>query len=292
MPLRAGPGAGRGRRPGAPGSLPAGAWRSCRAGGGGQIDPDTVVSEGSYEAALLAAGAGLEAIRRLDAGEGDAAFCAVRPPGHHATPAPGHGLLPRQQRVGGRRRAGRPGRARARHRLRRPPRQRHPGRLLRRPPRRCTSRSTSTRCTPARARSTRPVGARATGTTVNVPVPAGHDRRRLPAGVRRGRGPAGRGVAADLAAGVRRLRRPPGRPHHRPRPDAPATTPTWRRPRWRSCPPGGRVFFLEGGYDLQGLADSAGATLAALAGERYRPEAPTAGGPGAPGGRGGPRPAP
>ena len=45
-------------------------------------------------------------------------------------------------------------------------------------------------------------------------------------------------------------------------------------------PPGRRLFFLEGGYDLQGLADSAGATLAALAGEPHRPEAATAGGPG------------
>jgi acetoin utilization deacetylase AcuC-like enzyme len=54
--------------------------------GGGQIDADTAVSEGSYEAALLAAGAGLDAIERLDAGEAEVAFCAVRPPGHHATP--------------------------------------------------------------------------------------------------------------------------------------------------------------------------------------------------------------
>src|SRR5690606_20162777 len=54
--------------------------------GGGHLDGDTVVSEGSYAAALLAAGAGLEAVRRLEAGEGDTAFLAVRPPGHHATP--------------------------------------------------------------------------------------------------------------------------------------------------------------------------------------------------------------
>jgi acetoin utilization deacetylase AcuC-like enzyme len=53
--------------------------------GGGHLDADTMVSEGSWEALLLAAGAGLEAVRLLDAGEGEAAFCAVRPPGHHAT---------------------------------------------------------------------------------------------------------------------------------------------------------------------------------------------------------------
>jgi acetoin utilization deacetylase AcuC-like enzyme len=34
---------------------------------------------------MLAAGAGLDAIERLERGEADAAFCAVRPPGHHAT---------------------------------------------------------------------------------------------------------------------------------------------------------------------------------------------------------------
>jgi acetoin utilization deacetylase AcuC-like enzyme len=54
--------------------------------GGGPIDADTAVSECSFDAAVLAAGAGLEAVRRLEAGEGTAAFCAVRPPGHHATP--------------------------------------------------------------------------------------------------------------------------------------------------------------------------------------------------------------
>ena len=56
------------------------------AAGGGRVDPDTSASAGSWDAARLAAGAGLDAVVRLDAGEADAAFCAVRPPGHHATP--------------------------------------------------------------------------------------------------------------------------------------------------------------------------------------------------------------
>jgi len=57
------------------------------ASGGGQLDPDTVAAEVSWDIACLAAGAGLDAIERLRAGEADSAFLAVRPPGHHATPS-------------------------------------------------------------------------------------------------------------------------------------------------------------------------------------------------------------
>jgi acetoin utilization deacetylase AcuC-like enzyme len=57
----------------------------CRAGGGA-IDDDTVVGPASWDAALVAVGAGLDVVERLRAGEADAAFVAVRPPGHHATP--------------------------------------------------------------------------------------------------------------------------------------------------------------------------------------------------------------
>ena len=56
------------------------------ASGGGAVDADTALSVSSYGVALLAAGAGLTAIQRLRDGDADAAFCAVRPPGHHATP--------------------------------------------------------------------------------------------------------------------------------------------------------------------------------------------------------------
>jgi acetoin utilization deacetylase AcuC-like enzyme len=46
------------------------------------------------------------------------------------------------------------------------------------------------------------------------------------------------------------------------------------------APPGRVIAFLEGGYDLDGLAASAGACLAALAGETMLPEPPSSGGPG------------
>lgn len=51
-----------------------------------RLDPDTVVSPGSGEAALRAAGAVAAAVDAVMAGEVRNAFCAVRPPGHHAEP--------------------------------------------------------------------------------------------------------------------------------------------------------------------------------------------------------------
>jgi acetoin utilization deacetylase AcuC-like enzyme len=50
------------------------------------IDADTVISPRSGEAALRAAGAVVAAVDSVLAGEADNAFCAVRPPGHHAEP--------------------------------------------------------------------------------------------------------------------------------------------------------------------------------------------------------------
>jgi acetoin utilization deacetylase AcuC-like enzyme len=50
----------------------------------GYADPDTYVSPKSLEAAQYAAGAVIEAINRCRRGEIERAFCAVRPPGHHA----------------------------------------------------------------------------------------------------------------------------------------------------------------------------------------------------------------
>ena len=53
--------------------------------GGGMVDEgDTHVSAGSFEAALLAAGGVCRGVDAVLSGSVDAAFCAVRPPGHHA----------------------------------------------------------------------------------------------------------------------------------------------------------------------------------------------------------------
>jgi acetoin utilization deacetylase AcuC-like enzyme len=50
------------------------------------LDPDTILSPGSGTAALRAAGAMTAAVDAVASGEARNAFCAVRPPGHHAEP--------------------------------------------------------------------------------------------------------------------------------------------------------------------------------------------------------------
>ena len=52
--------------------------------GGGQIDEDTFVGEASYTAAVHAAGGACEMVRALVRGDAEAAFCGLRPSGHHA----------------------------------------------------------------------------------------------------------------------------------------------------------------------------------------------------------------
>jgi acetoin utilization deacetylase AcuC-like enzyme len=52
---------------------------------GGRLHADTYASPGTWNAARRAVGAGLLAVDHLCAGNASSAFCAVRPPGHHAT---------------------------------------------------------------------------------------------------------------------------------------------------------------------------------------------------------------
>ncbi len=56
---------------------------ACR-NGPSHLDPDTVASVGSWEAALRAVGAVTQGIDEVMQGSSKSVFCAVRPPGHHA----------------------------------------------------------------------------------------------------------------------------------------------------------------------------------------------------------------
>lgn len=57
-----------------------------------QLDPDTIMGPGSLQAALRAAGGPVAAVRAVAAGGTSRAFCAVRPPGHHAEPGKAMGF--------------------------------------------------------------------------------------------------------------------------------------------------------------------------------------------------------
>jgi acetoin utilization deacetylase AcuC-like enzyme len=59
---------------------------------GQSIDSDTICSSDSYDAAIMAVGAGIVALDGIRSGEYERAFCAVRPPGHHATPTQAMGF--------------------------------------------------------------------------------------------------------------------------------------------------------------------------------------------------------
>jgi acetoin utilization deacetylase AcuC-like enzyme len=66
--------------------------RMCRAGFPLIDALDTAICPESHTAARLAAGAGLAAADRIVSGEWSRAFCAVRPPGHHAEPSQAMGF--------------------------------------------------------------------------------------------------------------------------------------------------------------------------------------------------------
>jgi acetoin utilization deacetylase AcuC-like enzyme len=246
--------------------------------GGTFVDGDTVTSRASFDAALLAAGAGLESVERLDRGEADAAFCAVRPPGHHATPTRAQGfcllnnvavtaaaLAARGERVlivdydahhgnGTQDAFYRDGQV-AYVSLHEYPL--YPG-----------------------TGALHEMGdGEGRGTTVNVPLPAGATGDVFAHALDDVVVPFAEQFAPTwllLSAGFDAHRRDPLTGLGLSAGDYADLT-----ARLVTLVPNSRtVVFPEGGYDLEALRDSVGAALAALVGSSYRPEAATSGGPG------------
>lgn len=247
--------------------------------GGGAIDPDTTVSADSAQAARRAAGAGLELIKRLQRGEAAAGWSVVRPPGHHATPDRQMGFcLFNNVAVAARSLAD------MGERVMIVDIDAHHGNgtqdVFYADPDVLFVSFHQFPWYPFTGRPEEIGEAAGRGATVNIPMPAGAtgDTYRLafnevvvPA--------AERFEPTWILVSV-------GFDGHRndPLTDLGLTSADYADmvdAILDLVPPGRRLLFLEGGYDYEALADSAGAVAAKLLGVRYRPEKPTSGGPGA-----------
>jgi len=246
--------------------------------GGGHVDADTRVSAESWAVALLAAGAGIDAVERLERGEGDAAFCAVRPPGHHATADRAMGFcLVNNVAVA------------ATHLADRGERvlvvdiDAHHGNgtqdIFWDDPRVLYVSFHQHPLYPGTG-SVLDVGGRgAAGTTVNFPLPPGATGDVYRAGIEEVLAPHVAAFAPTwllLSSGFDAHRRDPITDLGLTAGDYADVTADLLA----FAPVGRRVVFLEGGYDLTALAECAAATVGALVGEAVPTEAPTASGPG------------
>jgi acetoin utilization deacetylase AcuC-like enzyme len=251
--------------------------RFCRAGGG-HLDPDTAAAPGSWEAALMAAGAGLEAADRLAAGEADAAFCAVRPPGHHALSARAMGFcLFNNVAVTAAALAARG------EKVLIVDIDAHHGNGTQDSfyddPRVVYVSFHQSPLWPGTGALTETGAGAGAGSNVNIPVPPGATGDVYRRGIA--------DVVVPLAAEVQPdwLLVSAGFDAHRADPltDLGLSSGDYAditADLLALAPPGRRILFLEGGYDLDALRASTAATIGALAGEQLHTERPTGGGPG------------
>jgi acetoin utilization deacetylase AcuC-like enzyme len=246
--------------------------------GGGHLDPDTVAVPASWEAALLAAGAGLTAADSLESARHDAAFCIVRPPGHHATRDTAMGFcLFNNVAVLASRLASRG------ERVLIADFDAHHGNgtqdVFYADPHVLFVSWHQWPLYPGTGRIEETGAGAGAGTTINIPMPPGataeHYRRTLDDVVR---------PAVD-AFEPTWLIVSAGFDGHRDDPLASLGLTSGdyadlTRELLDTVPRGRTVVFLEGGYDLDAVARSTAATVGALVGEVVRPEAASTGGPG------------
>ncbi len=243
--------------------------------GGGAIDADTMVSAASSKAARKAAGAGLDLIERLERGEAAAGWSVVRPPGHHATANVPMGFcLLNNVAVAARSLVDRG------ERVAIVDIDAHHGNgtqdIFYDEPDVLFISFHQFPLYPGTGRPDEIGTERAAHRTVNIALPPYTPSRAYREGV------------ADVVAPIMADFDPTwllvslGFDAHRADPitDLGLTASDFADIVNDLCafaPPGRRLFFLEGGYDLDALADSAGAVAAVLVGESHRPEKPSDG---------------
>lgn len=248
------------------------------ASGGGRIDADTAVNAATWDAALLAAGAGLAAVEALDDGRAEAAFCAVRPPGHHATPSRAMGFCVINNVA-----------VVAAHLAERGERvlvvdyDAHHGNgtqdIFYRDGRVMYVSFHEWPLYPGTGHHAETGEGEGIGTTVNFPLPEGTTGDVYLTAIDEVLAPIVRGFAPTwliLSAGFDAHTRDPITGLELSSGDFALITSRVLE----FVPAGRRLAVLEGGYDLQALTDSTAACLAALLGVSHHPEPPTSGGPG------------